>query len=129
MNRLVATGLYPVVELGPSFQQYSSDVNSQLSDLNAGLEAFYALIDDMRINIFNPMYAYTEQIYNRMQENTDPLLNAFRTLPLAPVGKLGGQSALTAEGFEQCLPEEHVDSDEESDGDQDFIDVMCACSL
>lgn len=126
---MVATGLYPVVELGPSFQQYSQNVSSLLAELVAGQEAIYALLDDMRINIFNPSYAYTEQIYNRMQENTDPLLNAFRTLPLAPVGKLGGQSALTAEGFKQCLPEEQADSDEESDGDQDFIDVMCAMCL
>lgn len=84
------TGLYPVVELGPSFQQYSQDVKLSLQEVNGALAGIYDLIEDLRINFINQLVSYAELTYLLIQDNTDGTLNAFRTLPLAPVGKLGG---------------------------------------
>lgn len=126
---MVATGIYPVVELGPSFQQYSTDVKASLDNIFDGIAAVYDLIDDIRINFLAPISSDVDAVTSIVLENNDGVLNAFRTLPLAPVGKLEGQSTLSVEGFEQCLPEEHVDSDGEEDGDQDFVDLMCSMNL
>lgn len=126
---MVATGIYPVVELGPSFQQYSIEVKASLDNLYSGLIAVYDLIEDIKVNFLNPISGNIEISTNTLRANSDGVLDAFRTLPLAPVGKLGGQSTLSVEGFEQCLPEEHVDSDEEVDGDMDFVDLMRSISF
>lgn len=126
---MVATGIYPVVELGPSFQQYSTDVKASLDSIFDGLVAVYDLIDNIRVNFLAPISSDVDAVTSIVLENNDGVLNAFRTLPLAPVGKMEGQSTLSVEGFEQCLPEEHVDSDGEEDGDQDFVDLMCSMNL
>lgn len=117
------------MELGPSFQQYSLEVKASLDNLYDGLVAVYDLIDDIKVNFLTNINANLDTINSVVSANNDGILHAFRTLPLAPVGKLGGQSTLSVEGFEQCLPEEHVDSDGEEDGDQDFVDLMCSMNL
>lgn len=111
MNRLATAGIYPIVELGPSFQAYSLATGNALSVVNEGIEALYNLIDGIIVDQLQPMAADILVLRTIIEGNTASELNAFRTLPLAPVGKLGGRSSLTGEGFEQVLLEETADPD------------------
>lgn len=78
------SGIYPVVELGPSFSNYASTNQAQLGEILGGLEAIYNLVDDIRVNFLAPMSNAVETTSAILEANSNGSLNAFYTIPVAP---------------------------------------------